>query len=51
MLLLTMNARLGVRILADNLRIFGPVLSHPIDSFTFKGVRKFLTKISFVKEI
>ena len=49
MLLLTMNVRLGVEILADNLRIFGPILSNPVDLFTFKSVRKFLTKVSFVK--
>ena len=51
MLLLTMNVRLGVKILADNLRIFGPILSNPVDLFTFKSVRKVLTNVSFVKEI
>ena len=51
MLLLTINIRLGVRILADNLRIFGSILSNPVDLLTFKSVRKILTKVSFINEI
>ena len=50
MLLLTNIVRLAVKVLADNLRLCGPNLSYPVDLFTFKSVRKFLTKVSFVKE-
>ena len=39
MLLLTINVRLGVKTLAANLRIFGPILSNPVDLFTFRFVK------------
>ena len=40
MLLLIMNSREGVMILADNLRILGPILSSPVDFLTFKFNKK-----------
>ena len=39
MLLLTITVRLGVKTLAANVRIFGPILSNPVDVFTFKFVK------------
>ena len=51
MLLLTINVRLGVKTLAANLRILGPILSNPVDLCTFKFVKNFRTKSSLVSEI
>ena len=51
MLLLTINVRLGVKTLAANLRIFGPILSNPVDLFTFRFVKNVRTKVSLVSEI
>ena len=51
MLLLTINVRLGVKTLAANLRSFGPILSNPVDLFTFRFVKNFRTKVSLVSEI
>ena len=45
MLLLIMNSREGVMILADNLRILGPILSSPVDFLTFKFNKNFLMKV------
>ena len=43
-LLFTMKVMLGVITLADNLRIFGPILSIPVDWFRFNVERKLSTK-------
>ena len=38
-------------ILADNLRILGPILSSPVDFLTFKFNKNFLMKVRLVKGI
>ena len=48
MLLFIMKVRLGVITLAANLSIFGPILSIPVDLFTFSEEMKFTTNVSFV---
>ena len=40
MLLFIMKVRLGVITLAANLRIFGPILSIPVDLFTFSEEKR-----------
>ena len=45
MLLFTMNKILGVMTFADILRILGPMLSSPVDLFTFKFDKKVLTNV------
>ena len=41
MLLFIIYTKLGAIILADILRIFGPILSKPADLFTFKFDKKY----------
>ena len=50
-LLFTIQVRLGAITLAEILRIFGPILSNPVDLLVFNRERKFLTKVSFVRAI
>ena len=49
-LLFTIQIRLGVITLAEFLRIFGPIVSIPVDLLVFNRERNFLTKVSFVGE-
>ena len=51
MLLFTIYFRPGAKIFADNLRIFGPILSRPVDLLTFKFDKNFRTKVIFVNGI
>ena len=46
LLLFTIQVRLGAITLAEILRIFGPILSIPVDLLVFNRERKFLTKVS-----
>ena len=50
-LLFTIQVRLGVITLAEISRIFGPILSIPVDLLVFNRERDFLTKASFVGPI
>ena len=51
MLLFIIYTRLGAIILADILRIFGPMFSKPIALFTFNYDKKFLTNPTLIKGI
>ena len=51
MLLLTFKVRLGVITLADKLRVFGSIVSIPVDFFRFNMERKLFTKVSFAGAI
>ena len=41
-LLFTMNNKLGAKTFADSFRILGPILSKPVDVFTFRFDKKSL---------
>ena len=46
--LFTIKVRLGAKTFAAIVRTLGPILSRPVDFFTFKLVRIFFTKVTFV---